>query len=453
MEQSASAVKMGFAGLGRVQFDLEEANRQYLAASKTLQASFPGAELAVVPELATTPADAVTVAHRLKTAGIDMLVLQLATFTDASLITAFFSELAVPTTLWALPEPSIGDGGRLRLNSLCGVNLAAYTLTSGGKNFNYVYGLPDDAEVIEIIDRRYRALQLDKIMRGLKLGVVGTRPPGFFPSGFDELKLWREIGPRITMYNLSQVFGATNEVPDSQVQDVRSMLRSCLNGLDELPEQVVCTAASTYQALTDLAASDELGALAVKCWPEFFVEHQAAACGVLAALMENGLVAACEADVHGAVTMKALQFLSQRPVFLADLVAADKNKDSIVLWHCGNAAFSLAAVPSERKAGVHSNRKIGVTAQFALKPGEVTLARLSYSQGNYRLLLAEGEALDSPLLFAGNTAEVRPLAGAKKLLDTIIYGGYEHHLVMAYGHHAESLQTWADLIGLEVVRI
>ncbi len=185
MKQSASTVKIGFAGLGRVQFDMEEANRQYLASAKALQTNFPEAELAIVPELATTPLAAVTVARQLKSAAIDTLVLQLATFTDASLITAFFSELAVPTTLWALPEPSIGDGGRLRLNSLCGVNLAAYTLTSGGKDFNYVYGWPDDSEVVEIINRRYLALQLDKIMRSLKLGVVGNRPPGFFPSGFD----------------------------------------------------------------------------------------------------------------------------------------------------------------------------------------------------------------------------------------------------------------------------
>jgi L-fucose isomerase-like protein len=418
-----------------------------------LREHFQEAELAVVNELATTLADAAAVARQLKSAGIDMLVLQLATFTDASLIVAFFSELTVPTTLWALPEPSIGDGGRLRLNSLCGVNLAAYTLTSGGKDFNYVYGLPEDPAALETIQQRFQALQLDRNMRSLRLGLVGSRPAGFFPSGYDEVKLWREIGPQIKIYNLTEVFGASAEIPDNQVQDIRGMLRSCLSGLDEMPEQVVCTAASTYQALVDLAAKDGLGALAVKCWPEFFVEHQAAACGVLAALMENGLVAACEADVHGAVTMKALHYLSGSPAFLADLVATDKDKDSLVLWHCGNAAFSLAAVPSERKAGVHSNRKIGVTAQFALKPGAVTLARLSYSQAKYRLLLAEGEALDSPLLFAGNTAEVRPQAGAQKLLDTIIYGGFEHHLVMAYGYHAASMQAWADLIGLEVVRL
>jgi L-fucose isomerase-like protein len=174
---------------------------------------------------------------------------------------------------------------------------------------------------------------------------------------------------------------------------------------------------------------------------------------VLAALAENGLVAACEADVHGAVTMKALHHITGTPPFLADLVSMDRHKDSIVLWHCGNAAFSLAANPSERKAGVHSNRKIGPTAVFPLKPGLVTLARLSYSAGKYRLLILEGEALDSPLMFMGNTAEVRPDSGAQKLLDTIIYGGFEHHTVMTYGRHADILTEWARLIGLEVVRL
>jgi L-fucose isomerase-like protein len=336
---------------------------------------------------------------------------------------------------------------------LCGVNLAAYTLTSSGRKYRYVYGLPGEVEVKTELSRNIGALSLDRTLRSLKLGVIGSRPPGFFPSGYDELKLWKEIGPHIQLYNLNQVFGAAGEIPPDTTEEVRSMLQSCLNGLHELPDQVVCTAANTYQALTELATKEGLGALAVKCWPEFFVEHQAAACGVLAALSENGITAACEADVHGAVTMKALSLLSGAPTFLADLVSMDRQKDSIVLWHCGNAAFSLAANPKERKAGVHSNRKVGVTAMFPLKPGRVTLARLSYSQGKYRLLVLEGEALDSPLLFMGNTAEVRPDVGGKKLLDTIVYGGYEHHLVMAYGHYADSLAAWGELIGIEVVRL
>jgi L-arabinose isomerase len=39
------------------------------------------------------------------------------------------------------------------------------------------------------------------------------------------------------------------------------------------------------------------------------------------------------------------------------------------------------------------------------------------------------------------------------LLDTIIYGGYEHHMVMAYGSHSASLTTWANMVGIECIKL
>lgn len=446
---SENKIKVGLVGLGRVQFDIEHAQREYNAAANLLN-EINEAEPIIIQELATAPADAVAAAQNLKANGAEAVIVLLATFTDASLVTTLFSELNLPTLLWALPEPSIGNASRLRLNSLCGVNLAAYTLTSAGRKFEYVYGGAQSADTAATVTSWLKAVAVDKLMHNLRIGLVGSRPPGFYPSTYDELKLWREIGPQVQIYQLSEVFGAANAVPSSQTENVRGMLRKCLNNLDDLPEQVVCSSANSYTALTELAERDKLGALAVKCWPEFFTDYGSAACGVLAALSENGIIAACEADLHGAVTMVAMRYLSGQPPFLADLVSMDKQRDSIVLWHCGNAAFSLAAEPEQRQAGVHSNRKVGVTAMFPLKPGRVTLSRLSYSQGKYRLLLTKGEVLESELLFQGNTAEIRPDSGAAKLLDTIIYGGFEHHMVMAYGDIQNELEHWAKMINLEV---
>ncbi|HEX2911307.1 MAG TPA: L-fucose/L-arabinose isomerase family protein [Chloroflexia bacterium] len=451
-----SKVRIGLVGFGRVQFDMEEARKIYAQAGAAL-AELPGTELVQVQEVVTDIEAARTARLKLREGGADLLVILSATFSDASMLTAFIDEadgVTVPLVLWAVPEPE--QGGRLRLNSLCGVNLAAYTLTSAGKKFQYIYGSPGEAGLLKSLSAQVGALSLARQMRQTRIGLIGTRPPGFYPSGFDELKLWKEVGPQLQTYNLNQVFGAAaQEVEAGRVGEVREWLGRHLHGLDELNEGEICNAAGSYRALSALAERDGLDALAVKCWPEFFVEHASAACGVLAALAENGILAACEADVHGAVTMLALQHFSGQPPFLADLVSMDRQRDSIVLWHCGNAAFSLAANPAERRAGVHANRKMAVTALFPLKPGPVVLARLSYSQGKYRLLLAQGEALDSPLLFQGNTAEVLPACGAPNLLDRVIYGGYEHHLVMAYGglEVLEGMEAWANLTGLAVDRL
>jgi L-fucose isomerase-like protein len=449
-------VTVGLVGLGRVQFDMDEARRTYAAVAGVLS-EIGDLKLVKADELVTDADMARTARRKLQEGGVELIVILLATFTDASMLTAFTQPedgTRIPLLLWAVPEPEIG--GRLRLNSLCGVNLAAYTLTSAGKSFRYVYGSPNDPALLTDLRAQIAALQLNSLMRQTRIGLVGVRPPGFYPSGFDELKLWQQVGPQIQTYNLNQVFGeAAKQVETGQVGEIREWLGRYLKGMDELNEAEVCNAAGSYKALSELVARDNLTALAVRCWPEFFVEHSSAACGVLASLAENGITAACEADVHGAVTMLALRHLSGQPPFLADLVAMDKERDTVTLWHCGNAAYSLAAEPDNRRAGVHANRKMALTALFPLKPGPVVLARLSFSAGKYRLLVGRGMALDSPLLFQGNTAEVVPEGGAAALLDRVIYGGFEHHLVMAYGDESivQGLRAWAKYINLDVVEL
>jgi hypothetical protein len=55
----------------------------------------------------------------------DILLLFQATFADSTMSMALAEAVDAPLLLWALPESP--SGGRLRLNSLCGINLGAST--------------------------------------------------------------------------------------------------------------------------------------------------------------------------------------------------------------------------------------------------------------------------------------------------------------------------------------
>ncbi|MCB0062730.1 MAG: hypothetical protein KDE19_11465, partial [Caldilineaceae bacterium] len=59
----------------------------------------------------------------------DLLLLLQASFADSSMavqIAEAVRERGVPLLLWAVPDER--DGGRLRLNSFCGINLAGHAL-------------------------------------------------------------------------------------------------------------------------------------------------------------------------------------------------------------------------------------------------------------------------------------------------------------------------------------
>ena len=60
----------------------------------------------------------------------DLLLVMQLTFTDATMTVKLAETMDVPMLLWSFPEER--TGGRLRLNSLCGINLASHALGKSG---------------------------------------------------------------------------------------------------------------------------------------------------------------------------------------------------------------------------------------------------------------------------------------------------------------------------------
>jgi hypothetical protein len=97
----------------------------------------PGAEL-VIDEAGVR-----TVINALGAATFDLLILLQASFADSSMAVQIASALqdkGAPTLLWAVPDER--SGGRLRLNSLCGINLAGRALTQDHIDYDYLFTPP-----------------------------------------------------------------------------------------------------------------------------------------------------------------------------------------------------------------------------------------------------------------------------------------------------------------------
>ena len=84
----------------------------------------------------------------LKAANVDQVVLLQVTFTDASTVATIANEFDQPISLWAVPEPR--NGGRLRLNSFCGLNLASHALGLRNHEFSWLYCAPDANATVKI---------------------------------------------------------------------------------------------------------------------------------------------------------------------------------------------------------------------------------------------------------------------------------------------------------------
>ena len=171
----------------------------------------------------------------------------------------------------------------------------------------------------------------------------------------------------------------------------------------------------------------------------------------MAMLNEAMIPCACEADVYGVITTLVLQTLADAPAFMTDMVDFNPRDDSGVLWHCGLAPLSMADRSGPVRATIHSNRKLPYFNEFALKPGRITLARLTQSKNELRLALGGGEMIHAPLSFSGTSGVVRFDRPVKTVLDTIIKAGLEHHVSLAYGDCGESLSKWAEVMDIPVL--
>jgi L-fucose isomerase-like protein len=445
-------LRIAFVPLVRTTFDVAFANEMIAAARQQLVEA--GYELVGPESSVTSLVDAQRVRDELVNADYDLLIIFQATFADSTLVTALAEAAQTPIFLWAVPEP--WTGSRLRLNSLCGINLAGHALGLRGVKYAYGYGSPGDPSILAAAQTLAAVGALLKKLRSTRLGVVGEHPPGMDSCHLDPATLKSKFGVTVETIPLTEVFQRARAVPDERVLKIRQGLDQHLDNLTDLNASALKGTLQTYCALHDLTTEKGLAGLAVRCWPEFFTELGCAACGAMSMLSDGfgqqmPIPCGCEADINGTLTQFILQSLSGEPAFGTDIVGVDQAADKIALWHCGLAPLSMADPTEQAKGTIHSNRQLPLLMDFTLKPGKVTIARLSRAAGELRFVIGEGEMLREPKPFSGTAGTLRLTLPAAHFLDVLINRGLEHHISLTYGQYLHALKVFADWTDLPIV--
>lgn len=435
--------------LARSTFDTALASDVFGSVREALEGV--GCSVFAPDELLQDGAGVAALLERWPEVGPDLTIVLQATFADASMVQTLADRVAAPLLLWAVPEAP--HGGRLRLNSLCGVNLACHSLRRRGRTYEYLYAPPTDPSALEKVRVLGSAARLRRRLQTARVGRVGDHPEGFDTCELDAARLARKLGVQIVPVELADLFRRVEEVAPSARDEARAALEPRLAGLDQVNRRAADQSLAAWLALRDLCEEQRLDALAVRCWPEFFVDLGCAACGAMSLLGDAMIPAACESDPNGAVTQLMLQWASGTAAFDSDIVTFDLEGDAAVLWHCGKAPLSMADPASEPRAAIHSNRRLPLLMEFPLKPGRITLARLSQAEEELRLVMGRGEVLRAPLSFSGTSGVVRFDRPAGEVLDALLKRGLEHHLALTYGDHVDVLEKLAQLAEIPTLEL
>lgn len=443
-------LKIVFASLARTTFDIHlAAEITKIARDGLVDAGFSVIE----PEKLLTDINAVQqFADSLKKERFDLLLVFQATFSDSTMVLTLVEEIDAPIFLWAVPEEH--TGGRLRLNSFCGINLAGHALTKAGYPYEFAFAAPDEASVIKEIITVAQAGHARNLLRNARLGRLGENPDGFETCDFDQNRLRKEFGMDVVQFNLEDdIFPQVRIEEPEVIHAIYKDLESKVEGLKDLDKGPTEKTLSVYSTLGRIAKQQKISGFAVRCWPEFFTELGCAACGAMSMLSDEMIPCSCEADVNGTITQMMLQFISGEPAFGTDVVSIDREQDTVIVWHCGLAPLSMADPEKPIGVTIHSNRKLPLLFNFPLKPGIITISRLSESTGNYRLVIGKAKVLRGPQTFSGTTGRILFDRPAAEVLDIMIREGLEHHISLTYGDHVPALSKLADLLGLPVLKL
>ena len=171
------------------------------------------------------------------------------TFTDAKFITSFAKTFNKPIHLISFKEPRTGK--RLRLNSLCGVNLAMHSLIKLKYKPEFSIFINNKLFEMERINnfiknkKILKNNRLKKITSSKKennkifsktknLGIVGKRPDGFYTCDYDNKEIEKKLNYNIKKIKLETLFNISKNVSTKDITKTKNQIKKDFKSVSKL---------------------------------------------------------------------------------------------------------------------------------------------------------------------------------------------------------------------------
>ena len=433
-------IKLGVVCLTRHTFDFNAAADLYKGILNDLS-KIEALDVCAYEKIIMTQDEAIEVGKYFASNLVDAVAVISGTFHLGHLVLEIKKICDKPLLLWGLPELPY-NGGKIRLNSVCGVNLNASNLTKAGyTDFTYTVSSKIDEDWLD-------AIRMMVALKTANVGIIGYRADGFFNVGIDELATYKKFGCLVNHYELSEIFNYAEDKEVIAFYDAK--IRKIFN-TSAVTEDQIKKVTSLCSKLKNFIKDKNITVLAIRCWPEFAAGFGISPCAAMSLLQDEGYIIACEGDIDCGLTMLAHKAAGAITPFMADLSQVNLEEGTALMWHDGVAPCSLCDGICTPTLDTYFAGGKGVTAGFVMKYGDINMARLDSVNGTYRLLQEKGTALPMDKILAGTYAKVQFEHDMKSVLDRVIYSGIAHHVSMVYGDFTKPFAIFAKLANIEVL--
>ena len=397
-------------------------------------------ELIDFPGLVAQRSQAQQAWMRFKAENVDAVILFNGTFNTGELVAEIIRNLDCPFALWGLSELALPT--RDFSGSMVAVMAAGTIFKNFGKEFTFIYGTIKEEETRKKVHVFVNTVRAIAYLKEATIAVIGMRPDGFQIAGADELAIKKLFGTEIvnvSTYSFSKIVKGINE------KDVDSDIETQKQIFDIRPDDLPGARGISrmYLALKKIAEEKNIQAYAPECWPEFRDVDETPFCPANSRMTTEGVMASCECDIDGALTMMLGYAITGNSVFFADFVNFIEDNNTILFWHCGNAPYDLA-----KSKPICQKIFGGLSTISALKSGAVTVCRLNSIKDQFMLHSGTGDAIEAEPVLKGSNILVRMRGGNREFVESLLENGIPHHNAIVYGDISEELKEFAKFMGI-----
>lgn len=413
--------------------------------------------------------DDVTAARRveqeIREQDLDVLILHAGTYGISRNVLPFVRKLGIPIiTLHLQPVEGFGDKSSsdftIPRNSFSIAGELGAVLARAGKRFVPIAGrLENDERPWRELEEWIRAVRLKRFFENATIAMLGNFYQGMCDTYADFTDLILAFGVNIEIREASDVRKHFVAVHEQEIARLAEQVGTMFTFDDRITPGKLELPLRVASALRRFVNEEGLNGVAFHMggYPESDEEKIGYSMTLGGSLLAaEGVPFSAEGDLTLLIPLLMLKQLlggaTQTEINVADFTAG-----IIYFSHSGPGDLSLA----HSKPGLkwldffHGRRGNGVSCDFGLRPGPVTILSLTKREnGKYVFIATEAEAQEGPRLQNGNVntriSFGRPI---EDFVEQWTIQGPTHHAAIGCGRCIGTLRKAANVMGIEFVEI
>jgi L-arabinose isomerase len=424
--------------------------------------------------LVDNPERGLAVGHEARVQDVDLLIIYVATYALSSTILPAVRRARVPVLVLnlqptaaldyqaftALPNRTAMTGEWLAYCSACPMPEIANVFARCGIPFHQVNGaLEGDEACWREIDEWMDAANVAHTLSHTRLGLMGHCYNGMLDVATDLVAVSNVFGVYVEQLEVDELSLLRAGVAETEVHKHGTTIREVFDIQEDCSDHELERAAKTSAALEQMARKHSLGAMAYYYKGSGSEQNMDTMSSIIlgtSLLTGRGIPVAGEYEIKNVLAMKILDSFGAGGSF-TEYYTVDFADDVILMGHDGPGHPGIAEGKTKVRPLQVYHGKVGqgLSVEMSVRVGPVTLLSVAEcSRRRFKLVVAEGQTEEGPILRIGNTnSRYRFPIGARTFLERWNSNAPAHHCAVGVGHIAQRLKKLGAFLEIDVVQV